>query len=233
MAPNAAAVGKTYPETTYAVGREKVREYALATYESNPLHLDPGAARKAGFDDVVAPPMFCVVYSSPAVAPAIFDPEVGIDFSLMVHGAQEFLFTGHQPQSLASPSRGGLDEHGISQLFRFGCGIRAGFQGAVPPRNHRDGERGDGPAGGDLVPEQLDRGGGRTDEGDPLRLAQLGEAARGEIRNEQLAAQVDRVRRDVEMNLREIGDKVGDLAGEAVETVRKELDELWERIRGR
>lgn len=90
MAPNAAAVGKSYAVTTYAVGREKVKEYALATYETNPLHLDHEQARKAGYDDVVAPPMFCVVYSAPAVAPAIFDPEVGIDFALMVHGAQEF-----------------------------------------------------------------------------------------------------------------------------------------------
>ena len=40
--------------------------------------------------DVVAPPMFAVVYSSPAVGPAIFDPEIGIDFALMVHGGQEF-----------------------------------------------------------------------------------------------------------------------------------------------
>ena len=90
MSPNADAVGKTYPATTYAVGREKVKEYALATYETNPLHLDHEAARKAGYDDVVAPPMFCVVYSSPAVAAAILDPDVGINFALMVHGGQEF-----------------------------------------------------------------------------------------------------------------------------------------------
>ncbi len=67
-----------------------MKEYALATGETNPLHLDHHAARKAGHADVVAPPMFAVVYSSPAVAPAIFDPEVGINFALMVHGAQEF-----------------------------------------------------------------------------------------------------------------------------------------------
>jgi acyl dehydratase len=84
------AVGKTYPPTLYAVGREKVKEYALAVYESDPLHLDPEAARRAGHADVVAPPMFCVVYSAPAIAPAVFDPEVGIDFGMMVHGAQEF-----------------------------------------------------------------------------------------------------------------------------------------------
>jgi acyl dehydratase len=84
------AVGKTYPPTLYAVGREKVREYALAVHETDPLYLDPEAARTAGHADVVAPPMFCVVYSAPAVTQAIFDPDVGIDFGLMVHGGQEF-----------------------------------------------------------------------------------------------------------------------------------------------
>jgi acyl dehydratase len=83
-------VGKRYAPTVYAVGREKVKEYALAVGETNPLHLDPAAARSAGHDDVVAPPMFCVVYSSPSIAPAIFDPEVGLNFALMVHGGQEF-----------------------------------------------------------------------------------------------------------------------------------------------
>ncbi|MGI9099876.1 MAG: MaoC family dehydratase N-terminal domain-containing protein [Solirubrobacteraceae bacterium] len=90
MAANADVIGKIYPPTTYAVGREKVREYALAVGEANPLYLDVEAARAAGHDDVVAPPMFAVVYSFPAVVPALFDPEVGIDFGRMVHGSQEF-----------------------------------------------------------------------------------------------------------------------------------------------
>jgi acyl dehydratase len=87
---NTAAVGKSYPSTVYAVGREKVKEYALAVGETNPLHLDHEAARAAGHRDVVAPPMFCVVYSAQAMGPAIFDPEVGINFAMMVHGGQEF-----------------------------------------------------------------------------------------------------------------------------------------------
>jgi acyl dehydratase len=84
------AVGKSYPPQTYAVGREKIREYARAVGETEPLYLDVEAARAAGHHDVVAPPMFAVVYSSAAVGPAVFDPEVGIDFAMMVHGAQEF-----------------------------------------------------------------------------------------------------------------------------------------------
>jgi acyl dehydratase len=90
VAVNTDAIGKTYPPAAYAVGREKVREYARAVGESNVLHLDVDAARAAGYEDVVAPPMFVVVYSFPAVLPALFDPEVGIDFSRMVHGGQEF-----------------------------------------------------------------------------------------------------------------------------------------------
>ncbi len=84
------AIGKAFPPVVYGVGREKIREYAFAVGETNPLHLDVEAARAAGFADVVAPPMFAVVYKSPAVAPAIFDPEVGLNFGLMVHGGQEF-----------------------------------------------------------------------------------------------------------------------------------------------
>lgn len=67
-----------------------MKEFALAIGERDPLYLDVEAARAVGFADVVAPPMFVVVYSSPALGPALFDPEVGIDFARMVHGGQSF-----------------------------------------------------------------------------------------------------------------------------------------------
>ena len=84
------AVGKEYPATSYEVGVEKIHEYAGAVGEDNPVHHDRDAAREAGFRDVVAPPMFAVVYAAPALGPAILDPEVGINLATMVHGGQEF-----------------------------------------------------------------------------------------------------------------------------------------------
>jgi acyl dehydratase len=90
MALKTDAVGKEWPGTTYQVGREKIKEYASALGIDNPVHFDVGDAHRAGFRDVVAPPMFAVVYSSPAVAPAILDPEVELNFAAMVHGGQEF-----------------------------------------------------------------------------------------------------------------------------------------------
>jgi acyl dehydratase len=86
------AVGKEYPPETYEVGREKIREYADAIGAANPVHHDREAARAAGFRDVVAPPMFCVVYSAPALRPGILDPDVGINLAAMVHGGQEFVW---------------------------------------------------------------------------------------------------------------------------------------------
>ena len=76
MPVNTQAVGKTYEPTLYAVGREKIKEYARAVGETNPVHLDVQAARAAGHSDVVAP--------------SIFDPEIELNFAMMVHGGQEF-----------------------------------------------------------------------------------------------------------------------------------------------
>jgi acyl dehydratase len=40
--------------------RKDVVRFAVATGETNPIHLYPAAAREAGFADVVAPPLFYV-----------------------------------------------------------------------------------------------------------------------------------------------------------------------------
>jgi len=92
VAVDTSAQGKTYPPFAYEVGKEKIREYALAVGEDNSVYFDRDAAKAAGFRDVPAPPMFAVVYAAGAMGPAILDPEVGINFALMVHGGQEFVW---------------------------------------------------------------------------------------------------------------------------------------------
>jgi acyl dehydratase len=83
-------VGRRFPPHLYAVGREKIREYARAVGETEPLYLDLEAARAAGHPDLVAPPMFAAVYCAEALEEAFFDPEIAIDFAMLVHGGQEF-----------------------------------------------------------------------------------------------------------------------------------------------
>lgn len=84
------AIGKQWPSAEYQVGREKIKEFASAIGAENPVHFSRDAALASGYRDVVAPPMFCVVYSAPAMGPAILDPDVAMNFAAMVHGSQEF-----------------------------------------------------------------------------------------------------------------------------------------------
>jgi acyl dehydratase len=88
--PDTTLIGKSFAPGLYAVGREKIREYALAVGETNPLHHDLQIARNHGYDDLVAPPMFSVVSCSSSIGAAMLDPELGIEFSRLLHGSQEF-----------------------------------------------------------------------------------------------------------------------------------------------
>lgn len=95
MAIKTDAVGKTYEPVEYVVGTEKIREYSAVTFDESPLSNDEDAAKAAGYAGLVAPPMFAVVFSARAATPAMFDPDVAMNFAMMVHGSQDFTF--HKP----------------------------------------------------------------------------------------------------------------------------------------
>jgi acyl dehydratase len=87
-------VGRSYPASEpYLVGREKVREFAAAVGEDSPLCHESAAARAAGHPDLVAPPTFPIVFALPACEPAIADPDLGVDYSRVVHADQGFTYT--------------------------------------------------------------------------------------------------------------------------------------------
>ena len=91
-------VGREYPaEGVYVVSREKIREFALATYgpQAHPAHLDPQAAAELGYADVVAPPTFAVIPAQRSDARLISDPAAGINFDRVVHGEESFVH--HRP----------------------------------------------------------------------------------------------------------------------------------------
>lgn len=91
---NPAIQGRVYPPTEpYLVGREKVREFAVAVGSTDPASSSPEAARAVGFADVVAPPTFAVVIQERTLAQLLADADAGIDFSRVVHGDQRFSFS--------------------------------------------------------------------------------------------------------------------------------------------
>jgi acyl dehydratase len=87
-------VGRTYPPTApYQVGREKIREFATAIGAEEPAYHDPAAARALGHPDVLAPPTFPMTITMAASRQIVDDPELGIDYSRVVHGDQRFRYT--------------------------------------------------------------------------------------------------------------------------------------------
>jgi acyl dehydratase len=92
MPLNRAFIGREYPASaTYEVGREHVRRFAEAIGDLDPAYLDPDAARALGHRDVVAPPTFLTVlgYRFASEGP-IVDPDLGLNYALVVHGEQSF-----------------------------------------------------------------------------------------------------------------------------------------------
>ncbi|GAA2573618.1 MaoC family dehydratase N-terminal domain-containing protein [Winogradskya consettensis] len=87
-------VGRSWPATEpYQVGREKIREFATAIGATDAEYHDPEAARAAGYPDIVAPPTFPVVITMAANRQVVADPDLGIDYSRVVHGDQRFAYT--------------------------------------------------------------------------------------------------------------------------------------------
>lgn len=90
-------IGRRYEsEGTFEVSREVIRRFAQAIGDDNPAYTDREAARALGHPDVIAPPTFMttVTMSLPGPSP-VFDPGLGLDYSLVVHGEQKFIH--HRP----------------------------------------------------------------------------------------------------------------------------------------
>ena len=86
-------VGRTYPPSgAYEVGREKIREFADAIGDPNPAYRDAAAAAALGHPDVIAPPTFAFLVTMAANDRLLDDPELGLDFSRVVHGDQRFAY---------------------------------------------------------------------------------------------------------------------------------------------
>ncbi|NEE45866.1 MaoC family dehydratase, partial [Streptomyces sp. SID8455] len=86
-------VGRTYPPTpAYEVGREKIREFAEAVGDSHPAYVDVEAARALGHPDVIAPPTFVFSITYRAAGEVVQDPQLGLDYSRVVHGDQKFSY---------------------------------------------------------------------------------------------------------------------------------------------
>jgi acyl dehydratase len=91
MPVNPDFAGRSFPPSEpYEVSRVKIAEFAQAIGDPSPLCRDRAAAQAAGYPDVIAPPTFAIVITMASSGHAIADEELGLDYSMVVHGEQRF-----------------------------------------------------------------------------------------------------------------------------------------------
>jgi acyl dehydratase len=88
MTLNRSVIGREVRLEPVTVDREAVIPFARALWFSDGIHTDVDHARRAGHPDVVAPPTFVVALSAPAAHAVLDDPELGLDYTRVVHGEQ-------------------------------------------------------------------------------------------------------------------------------------------------
>jgi acyl dehydratase len=85
-------IGHALPAFTVAVEAGRLRFFAKATGNTDPIYSDEAAARDAGHPGLPVPPtfFFCLEMESPD--PAALRTLLGIDYRRILHGEQHFRF---------------------------------------------------------------------------------------------------------------------------------------------
>jgi acyl dehydratase len=95
---NKALLGREYPPYAVTVERGKIKEFARAIGDDEPLYLDDRVGAASAWGDVIAPPTFSITFRDEAADTAAFLKELGTDISRILHGEQEFeIFRPLQP----------------------------------------------------------------------------------------------------------------------------------------
>jgi acyl dehydratase len=85
-------IGHTMPSFEVAVEAGRLRFFAKATGQTDPVYLDDAAARAAGHPALPVPPtfLFCLEMESPD--PAAIRNLLGMDYRRLLHGEQGFTY---------------------------------------------------------------------------------------------------------------------------------------------
>lgn len=93
MSINRDFIGRKFKyETRYQVGREKVREFAIAIGDMNPAYHDVDYALSLGHPDLVAPPTFVFAVTFKAMGATLANPDLNLNYAMVVHGEQQFAY---------------------------------------------------------------------------------------------------------------------------------------------
>ena len=104
MKLNRSLIGQTRPGGSLLIDRSRLRLFAKAIGQTNPIFFDVDAARRAGHPDLPVPPTFYLSVELEVPEPLDFLSEMDVDLRSVLHGGQSFQYhgTAHAGDELSS-----------------------------------------------------------------------------------------------------------------------------------
>lgn len=90
-----AHIGREFPAHSVAVEAGRLRFFAKATGQTDPVYLDDAAARDAGYRGLPVPPTFLFSLEVEQPDPFAWFQSIGLDLAKVLHGEQLFVY--HAP----------------------------------------------------------------------------------------------------------------------------------------
>ncbi|NDZ14861.1 MaoC family dehydratase [Variovorax sp. WS11] len=85
-------IGHTLPPFQVPVEAGRLRFFAKATGQTDPVYIDEAAARDAGHPGLPVPPIFLFCLEMEAPNPAAIRELLGMDYRTLLHGEQGFTY---------------------------------------------------------------------------------------------------------------------------------------------
>lgn len=92
MSSYASAIGRTFEGNTLLMDRSRLRFFAKAIGQSDPVYIDLDAAKQAGHRDLPVPPSFFMGIELESPDPFAWMTDLGIDLRSVLHGEQQFIY---------------------------------------------------------------------------------------------------------------------------------------------
>ena len=85
-------INKRYPPISFDVEKQRLRFFAKATGQTDPIYFDEQAARENGHPSILAPPTFLTVVGHEQEKPYKYITDLGIDFGKILHAGQTYKY---------------------------------------------------------------------------------------------------------------------------------------------
>ena len=84
-------IGKTYPEILFSVEKQRLKFFAKATLQSDPVYFDENFAKNNGHPSILAPLTFLTTVGYEQEKPYQYLEDLGIPIGSILHAKQEYI----------------------------------------------------------------------------------------------------------------------------------------------